>query len=215
MKIQTIKTDVKKSQEFETVNYGVSTDNLPLLFQMLRTNLYSDIYGSIIREIASNVMDSHIEAGKPDAVGEIEWIDENRLLGVDAQLIIRDFGVGLSPERMKTVYGNYLSSTKRDSNDQTGGFGLGSKVPFAYTDSFFVKTVFEGTEYKYLCYIDETQLGAISLLEKKETTRQNGTEIIVPAKKQYDKSTFQHSIFAQLTYFKNFNFNSRFIFKTF
>ena len=206
MKIQTIKTDVKKSQEFETVNYGVSTDNLPLLFQMLRTNLYSDIYGSIIREIASNVMDSHIEAGKPDAVGEIEWINENRLLGVDAQLIIRDFGVGLSPERMKTVYGNYLSSTKRDSNDQTGGFGLGSKVPFAYTDSFFVKTVFEGTEYKYLCYIDETQLGAISLLEKKETTRQNGTEIIVPAKMQYDKSTFQHSIFAQLTYFKNFNY---------
>ena len=49
MKIQTIKTDVKKSQEFETVNYGVSTDNLPLLFQMLRTNLYSDIHGSIIR----------------------------------------------------------------------------------------------------------------------------------------------------------------------
>jgi len=124
MKIQTIKTDVKKSQEFETVNYGVSTDNLPLLFQMLRTNLYSDIHGSIIRELASNVVDSHIEAGKPDAVGEIEWIDENRLLGVDAQLIIRDFGVGLSPERMRTVYGNYLSSTKRDSNDQTGGFGL-------------------------------------------------------------------------------------------
>lgn len=74
MKIQTIKTDVKKSQEFETVNYGVSTDNLPLLFQMLRTNLYSDIHGSIIRELASNVVDSHIEAGKPDAVGEIEWI---------------------------------------------------------------------------------------------------------------------------------------------
>ena len=91
---------------------------------MLRTNLYSDIHGSIIRELASNVVDSHIEAGKPDAVGEIEWIDENRLLGVDAQLIIRDFGVGLSPERMRTVYGNYLSSTKRDSNDQTGGFGL-------------------------------------------------------------------------------------------
>lgn len=206
MKIQTIKTDVKKSQEFETVNYGVSTDNLPLLFQMLRTNLYSDIHGSIIRELASNVVDSHIEAGKPDAVGEIEWIDENRLLGVDAQLIIRDFGVGLSPERMRTVYGNYLSSTKRDSNDQTGGFGLGSKVPFAYTDSFFVKTVFEGTEYKYLCYIDETQLGAISLLEKKETTRQNGTEIIVPAKTNYDKSRFQSSIFAQLTYFKTFRY---------
>lgn len=124
MIIQTIKTDVKKSHEFKTVNYGVSTDNLPLLFQMLRTNLYSDIHGSIIREICSNVIDSHTEAGKPDAIGEVEWIDQNRLLGIDAQLIIRDFGVGLSPERMTTIYGNYLSSTKRDSNDAIGGFGL-------------------------------------------------------------------------------------------
>lgn len=206
MKIQTIKADVQKSQEFETINYGVSTDNLPLLFQMLRTNLYSDIHGSIIREICSNVIDSHAEAGKSDAIGEIEWVDENRLLGVDSQLIIRDFGVGLSPERMKNIYGNYLSSTKRDSNDQIGGFGLGSKVPFAYTDSFFVKTVYNGTEYKYLCYIDESQLGAISLLEKNETTRQNGTEIIVPVKDRRDKDRFQAAIFMQLAYFKKFRY---------
>src|SRR5688572_11598686 len=132
MKLQTEIKEVTKSQEFETVNYGVSIENLPLLFQMLRTNLYSDIHGSIIREVVSNVVDSHTEAGKKQAVGEVEWIDENRLLGVDNQLIIRDFGVGLSPERMRTIYGNYLSSTKRDDNDSIGGFGLGSKVPFAY-----------------------------------------------------------------------------------
>ena len=206
MRIQQVKTDVKKSQQFETINYGVSTENLPLLFQMLRTNLYSDIYGSLIRELASNVADSHIEAGKPDAVGEIEWVDENRLLGVDSQLIIRDFGVGLSPERMKKVYGNYLSSTKRDSNDLTGGFGLGSKTPFAYTDSFFVKTVFDGTEYKYLCYIDESQLGAISLLETKPTTAINGTEVIIPVKDKWHKSKFEESIKQQLTYFKNLRY---------
>jgi len=206
MIIQTVKTDVKKSHEFKTVNYGVSTDNLPLLFQMLRTNLYSDIRGSIIREICSNVIDSHTEAGKPDAIGEVEWIDYNRLLGVDAQLIIRDFGVGLSQERMTTIYGNYLSSTKRDSNDAIGGFGLGSKVPFAYTDSFFVKTVYNGIEYKYLCYVDESQLGAISLLEQSATTRQNGTEIIIPVKNAGDKSRFEVAIKTQLAYFKNFRY---------
>lgn len=124
MILQTATRDVVKSHEFETINYGVNTENLPLLFQMLRTNLYSDIYGSLIREVASNVIDSHMEAGKPEAIGEIEWIGENKLLGVDNQLIIRDFGVGLSPERMKSVYGNYLGSTKRDDNTQIGGFGL-------------------------------------------------------------------------------------------
>lgn len=206
MKIQTIKTDVKKSHEFETVNYGVDTQNLPLLFQMLRTNLYSDIYGSIIREICSNVVDAHTEAGKPNEIGEVEWVDANRLLGVDAQLIIRDFGIGLSPERMKTIYGNYLSSTKRDSNDQIGGFGLGSKVPFAYTDSFFVKTIYDGMEYKYLCYIDSSQLGAISLLESGKTSRGNGTEIIIPAKHPYDKERFQTAINKQMMYFTNFRY---------
>ena len=206
MIIKTELKDVKKSQEFETIQYGVSTENLPLLFQMLRTNLYSDIHGSIIREVVSNVVDSHTEAGKKDEVGEVEWIDENRLLGVDSQLIIRDRGVGLSPERMKNIYGNYLSSTKRGDNESIGGFGLGSKVPFAYTDSFFIKTVFDGTEYKYLCYIDETQLGAISTLETKPTTAENGTEIIIPVKNRWDKEKFQDAIERQLSYFKNIKY---------
>ncbi len=206
MKLQTEKKQVTKSQEFETVNYGVNVENLPLLFQMLRTNLYSDIHGSIIREVVSNVVDSHTEAGKDQAVGEVEWIEENRLLGVDNQLIIRDFGIGLSPERMRTVYGNYLSSTKRDSNDSIGGFGLGSKVPFAYTDSFFVNTISDGMQYKYLCYIDESQLGAISLLESGKTKQGNGTEIVIPVKNRYDKEKFQTAIFKQLSYFRNIKY---------
>ena len=124
MILQQEKTEVTKSHEFKTINYGVDASNLPLLFQMLRTNLYSDIHGSIIRELISNVIDAHTEAGKPEMIGELEWVDSNRLLGVDCQLIVRDFGVGLSPERMTTVYGNYLSSTKRDDNTAIGGFGL-------------------------------------------------------------------------------------------
>jgi hypothetical protein len=206
MKLQTETKDVVRSQEFETTSYGVDTKNLPLLFQMLRTNLYSDIYGSIIREVVSNVVDSHTEAQKKDAVGEVQWIEENRLLGIDSQLIIRDYGVGLSPDRMKNIYGNYLSSTKRDDNEQVGGFGLGSKVPFAYTDSFFVNTIFDGVQYKYLCFIDESQMGAISLLEKNTTSRENGTEIIIPVKNRHDKSRFQDAIYKQLSYFKNIKY---------
>lgn len=206
MKLQTEVKDVVKSQEFETVNYGVSTENLPLLFQMLRTNLYSDIHGSIIREVVSNVIDSHTEANKKGAVGEVEWIEENRLLGVDSQLIIRDFGIGLSPERMRTIYGNYLSSTKRGDNESIGGFGLGSKVPFAYTDSFFVNTVSDNVQYKYLCYIDSTQLGAISLLDTKPINQENGTEIVIPVKNKWDKEKFQQAIYKQLSYFHNIKY---------
>lgn len=207
MKIKQQTRDVVKSQEFQTIQYGVDASNLPMLFEMLRTNLYSDLHGSIIREVVSNVDDAHIEANKRDAIGEVEWISENRILGVDCQLIIRDFGIGLSPERMEKVYGNYLSSTKRDSNDLTGGFGLGSKAPFAYTDSFYVETIFDKIKYKYLCYIDGSGLGAISLLQKSETDKCNGTEIIIPIKNESnDFQQFQDSIIRQLSYFKNIKY---------
>ena len=107
---------------------------------------------------------------------------------------------------MQDTYGYYLSSTKREGNDQIGGFGLGSKSPFAYTDSFFVNTVYNGVRTKYLCYIDSTQLGAISEMSKEETTAGNSTEIIVPAKSEYDKQSFQNAILRQLGYFRNLKF---------
>jgi len=199
--------NVTKSGEFKTVSYGVNTENLALLFQMLRTNLYSDIYGSILRELVSNVIDSHTEAKKLDAFGEVQWVPENRILGVDAQLIIRDFGVGLSPDRMRDVYANYLSSTKRDDNDAIGGFGLGSKVPFAYTDSFFVKTVYDGVETQYLCYIDDSQLGAISEMHCAKVDLLNRTEIVIPVKKSAEDYTkFQNAIYRQLSYFQKMNY---------
>ena len=208
MKLATEVRDVTKSKEFETTNYGVDASNLPLLFQLLRTNLYSDLHGSIIREYASNVIDSHTESGKPDTMGEIEWIPSSRMFGVDCQLIIRDFGVGLSPDRMKNIFGNYLSSTKRGDNEAIGGFGLGSKVAFAYTDSFSVQTVYNGWKYRYLCYIDDTQLGAISLLvDPVETTEGNGTEIIIPIKEENEDYThFQEAISKQLAYFTSIRY---------
>src|SRR5574343_369620 len=51
---------------------------------------------------------------------------------------VRDYGVGLSPDRVRNVFVNYGSSTKRNTNTQTGGFGIGAKSAFAITDSFVV-----------------------------------------------------------------------------
>lgn len=202
MILSTEKRDVTKSQNFQTQSYGVDASNLPMLFQLLRTNLYSDLPGSMMRELVSNVIDSHTEAGNPQTMGEVDWIPSSKLLGQDCELIIRDFGVGLSPERMRLVYCNYLSSTKRGDNTSIGGFGLGSKVPFAYSDSFSVQTVYEGTKYRYLCYIDASQLGAISLLTQEPTNAANQTEIIIPIKnEQKDYPMFQKAVTTQLGYF--------------
>ena len=76
---------------------------------------------------------------------------------------IKDFGPGISPDRMSNIFIQYTASTKRDDNVQTGGFGLGAKTPFAYSNSFVIVTVMNGIKYQYNCYIDETKVGKLAL----------------------------------------------------
>lgn len=52
--------------------------------------------------------------------------DEPIISGVDnsenqTYFYVKDFGIGLSPERMEHIYFNYLDSTKEDNNDEIGG----------------------------------------------------------------------------------------------
>jgi hypothetical protein len=191
--------DVVKSDELGTsIKYSIDTENFGLLFKMLRDNLYQNKEYTIIREYVSNAIDAHTEAGVDKPV-EIEWVDASELMGVDTQLIVRDFGCGLSPDRITNIFGKYLSSTKRNDNNSIGGFGIGSKSAFSYTDSYYVKTYYDGIEYQYNCYIDEDDLGSITLMFQQPTERGNGTEIIVPVK-QRDKYLFEQAISNQLLF---------------
>lgn len=190
--------DVVKSEELKSIKYSIDSDNFGLLFKMLRDNLYQNKEYTIIREYVSNAIDAHTEYGVDKPV-EIEWVDASELLGVDTQLIIRDFGIGLSEDRVTNIFGKYLSSTKRADNNSIGGFGIGSKSAFSYTDSYYVKTYYNGTEYQYNCYIDEDDLGSITLMFSQPTQRGNGTEIIIPVK-QRDKYLFEQAISNQLLF---------------
>ena len=190
--------DVVKSEELKSIKYSIDSDNFGLLFKMLRDNLYQNKEYTIIREYVSNAIDAHTEYNVDKPV-EIEWIDASELMGVDTQLIVRDSGIGLSPDRVTNIFGKYLSSTKRADNQAIGGFGIGSKSAFSYTDSYYVKTYYDGTEYQYNCYIDEDDLGSITLMFSQPTERGNGTEIIIPTK-QRDKYLFEQAISNQLLF---------------
>lgn len=134
-------TQVVIGQQTKTRGFSVSDD--PMLMSILSTGLYQNPLKSMIQEAVFNAWDAHKAAGTTDKPVEIVFTDDN-------QLIISDSGLGIAPEDMYEIYCVYGASTKRDDNDQTGGFGLGCKAPFAYTDSFRVTSSHGGKRHLYL-----------------------------------------------------------------
>ena len=123
-----------------TEEFGLVQDASFLM--MLSKNLYTNQNLAPIREILCNAWDIHIESGKTDTPIEITITPE-------LDLIIRDYGSGIAQRDIKKVYGTYGLSTKANNDTVTGGFGLGSKSPFAYVDSFRVISICEGIKTIY------------------------------------------------------------------
>jgi len=200
MKIEQISnSDIRDiGEETESLEAKISDDSMSFLFDMMSKSLYSNPIGSIVREITSNCFDSHIEAGVDDAVViSYEKDDEGNFVA------FKDVGVGLSPERVKNIYMNYFSSTKRLTNDQIGGFGLGSKTPFAYQDYFYITTIHNSIKYDYLFTKGQNNIPKLDLLYQEDTTERNGTIIKIYLKNTNDFYKFQSEIISQLCYFSN------------
>lgn len=123
----------------ETVTMGVSDD--AALMHILSSTLYTYPKLAVVREILCNAWDAHIASGLTDLPLEVTVLDN--------EIRIRDFGTGIAHEQIGPIYGVYGNSTKRDDSASTGGFGLGSKAPFAYTDNFEVISCHAGQKTVY------------------------------------------------------------------
>jgi hypothetical protein len=137
------------------------------------TNLYSDARMAVLREYATNALDAHREAGvnKPITI----------VLPTDYKptLVIEDYGVGMSTDEILNLYSSYGASTKRDTNEQTGMLGLGSKSALAYSPQFTVRSRKGGVETSALIYLNDRGEGEIKIVDTKATT-ETGTRIEVP-----------------------------------
>ena len=150
--------------------------NLGRILGILRNQMYSNNIKAIAREIASNARDAHREAGVPERPIEIHIPNP-----MDPLYRIKDYGPGIDPDRMEHVFIQYGTSTKDESDDETGGFGLGAKTPFAYTDQFQICTVTpDGSaniKRVYTAFIDESEAGKMRLMAEAPTDEGCGTEI--------------------------------------
>ena len=123
----------------DNISFGISDD--PAFFQILSQSLYKDPLLAMVREIICNGWDSHIDSGRTDRPLTITLDKE--------KLVIRDYGRGIPHDKIGPVYAVYGASTKKNDGRQTGGFGLGCKSPFAYTDHFEVVSHHDGVRTIY------------------------------------------------------------------
>lgn len=123
----------------EAREFGIS--NSAEFFNILSNTLYSNKHLAVVREVLCNGWDIHIEAQKTDVPIIITLTKD--------KLTIKDSGTGIADDDIIIVYGTYGNSTKKLDGRQTGGFGLGSKAPFAYTDLFEVTSCYNGTKSIY------------------------------------------------------------------
>lgn len=212
MKIKNIDTlnnqNVKSSGSSKKMK--LSDNATTTVFKMFTKSVYSNPIGSFIREVTSNCYDSHAEAKVNDPV-VVKLHQEND----DWYISFIDVGVGMSPDRVENVYSVYFESTKRNTNNEHGGFGIGGKTPMAYRryngngendydNSFFVNTRYNGVEYHYVIY-EGVESPVIDLLYKNNTSERNGTEVKIPLAEN-DLTKVNYEIKRQLFYFENIIF---------
>jgi hypothetical protein len=175
MIVDPIKTTIETSGVLDEKFFGVG--DLGMIFDILRNKMYSNPIQAIAREISCNARDAHREVGK-----EKDPIQITLPNSLEPSFRIKDWGPGISPKRMNEIFLYYASSTKRNTNSQTGFFGLGSKTPYSYVDQYSIETIVDGIKYTYSCVIDETKVGKLILLSEIPTDELNSTEIIIPVK---------------------------------
>jgi len=148
----------------------------PHMMKVLSDFIYSDKIGAVLRELGTNAFESHMRAGhnKPFTL--------NLPTYRSPKFRLRDYGTGLSLEDIDSMYRIYGLSDKSDSNEFTGCFGVGSKSPYAYTDSFTTISYQDGTKHIIENTKDEDDCPSCVLLGSYPTDEPNGVEIFFDTK---------------------------------
>lgn len=193
MRLQTEKNEVEVEGITRTRKFSIAATGKA--FKILSDGLYSNKIKAIIRELSCNAYDSHIENGYKDKPFQVHLPNKFNPL-----FLIRDYGVGLSPRELETLYTTYFQSTKNNSNDLVGCLGLGSKSPFSYTDNFTVTSWKNNQKHIYSCYLDEYSEPNIAHIKSIKSDEPSGVQIEFSVKAS-DFSSFRTEAESVFKYF--------------
>ena len=148
-------TPVIASSNMTASSMSMSEKGKSMAAYFLRDKIYSNKVLACIREYICNAIDEHVKYDIKTPV-RVEIDDSDRS---DIKFIVRDFAKGLDEDGIRNIFGMYFESTKTNSNDAIGGFGVGSKAAHCYTDTFFIDSMHNGKLTKYVCTLGDNGRG--------------------------------------------------------
>lgn len=172
MKLHSGTHTVEKSGNFEESKFSIEAS--AKAFFILSDGLYSNKILAVVRELSTNAYDSHVEAGKVSVPFDVHLPTQ-----LDPTFSIRDYGTSMDHENCMQLYTTYFRSTRNNSNEAVGCLGLGSKAPFAYSDSFTVEAYLNGQKRLYTGYKNEDGSPTFSLLDEMATSEPNGIKVSI------------------------------------
>lgn len=178
--------EIKSNLSGDSFSSEISDPKLMML--IVRDKLYSHKLRTPIQEYISNAIDAQREANTQHL--PIKIVLPTNLEPV---LKIRDFGTGMSEEKVRKTFSQYTASDKRSNLSVIGGYGLGSKSAFAYTDKFTIISYHNGEMHSYLAYAPSELDLLFTPLFKGPTQEPNGVEIQI-AIKPADFAEAQNSV---------------------
>lgn len=193
MKTGVLTTKTIASEGLEKSVMGMSQRGMEMATYFLRDRIYTDKILAFIREYICNAQDEHIKHN-------IERPVEVKLLQQNNQWVwsVRDFALGLSEYDVRNVFAMYFESTKSGDNTCIGGFGVGGKAGFSYSDTFFITSYFEGVKTTYVCTLGASASG-IPVGEcykvSQEPTTEQGIEISLDVTKDCYKVSLKTETF--------------------
>ena len=170
----TLSQDAEYLGDIQEHRVGIDKSNIDFIATLLTSNLYSKPLESFLRETIANAYDSHVEAGTSE---HILLLIEDISYGT-YRFSIRDYGVGVSPERFEAIYKNIGSSTKRQSNDYIGMFGIGRFSCLSCADTAHITSYYNNVKYSYVMYKNGGGIN-IDKISEIEGEFKNGLEVSV------------------------------------
>lgn len=162
-------------------------------FEILSSTLYSNKKLAVVREILCNANDANRDIGK---AGTPVVVNINF-----REFTVKDIGPGIPREKMRDIYLVYGESTKSHDGKQTGGFGLGSKAPYAYAKNFAVTSEHKGLRTIYNLSRGTTESGGIPDLREIVTVpcETSGLTVSIPLQDPKDEREF-HKLFKEVAF---------------